>query len=258
MLNAQEKYLLKDKSGNEIPMETIVQKAQESPYVFFGELHDNAECHQLELLLLQELQKQYGSHLILGMEMFETDVQHIVDEYFSGLIKTKSFETESRVWSNYSSDYKPLLEFAKENNIKLIASNIPRRYANAVYHQGLDVLGKLPKSSLKWIAPLPLKIKPESKIYQEMRAMLPDHDSQNMIASQALKDATMANSILKNTKRNSIFLHINGAFHSKNKEGIIDYLVGIPLEKILCIQTIKAEDFKSEDLSSADYTFIVQ
>lgn len=248
--------ILKDKNGNNSSLENVVQAAEERPLVFFGELHDNEQAHKVQLKLLTLFHKVHPT-VVLGMEMFETDVQHIIDEYFADLISKKSFESEARVWSNYQNDYKPLVEFAKANKIKLIASNVPRRYANAVYKQGITVLDKFDSRVRSFMAKLPLKVDTTLTTYQDMREMLPGHDATNMIFSQALKDATMAEFILKNYQEGQVFLHINGAYHSKMKEGIISFFPNDFQQKVLTINTVKREEVTPELLATADFTLIV-
>jgi uncharacterized iron-regulated protein len=51
--------------------------------------------------------------LSLGMEMFESDVQGVIDEYLAGHIRERDFHTDARCWNNYATDYRPMLEFAR-------------------------------------------------------------------------------------------------------------------------------------------------
>src|SRR5450759_5518740 len=101
--------------GKKADFKDLVKDAKKADVVFFGELHDNPIAHWLELELTKSLFASKGKNLILAAEMFETDNQILIDEYFAGIIKETSFEAEFRKWSNYSTDYKPLLNFAKEN-----------------------------------------------------------------------------------------------------------------------------------------------
>src|SRR3954467_8455063 len=66
------------------------------------------------------------------MEMFERDVQIVLDEYLSDLITEQHFLASSRPWGNYKTDYRPLVELAKEKHLDVIAANAPRRYVNMV------------------------------------------------------------------------------------------------------------------------------
>jgi len=251
----QQLYKILDNNGKEVDISVIIDLAQERPLIFFGELHDQDFAHLAELDLLKGLYSTYQQRVILGMEMFEADVQPIVDEYFSGRINQKSFETESRVWANYKEDYKPLLEFAKEQKLNFVASNVPRRYANSVYHHGLAILDSLSTYAKQFIPELPIKIDTSIQIYKEMLDMVPDHSNSNMVYSQGLKDATMAHFILKARTNGQIFLHINGAYHSKNKQGILSFLNGYPIDKTITINSILKDVEPDEiDYSSSDFT----
>ena len=217
--------------------------------------------------------------------MFESDDQLKIDEYFSGAISQKSFEKEARLWNNYKTDYKPLLEFAKDSGLKFVATNIPRRYASLVSKKGFDGLKDLTAESKKYIAPLPIEVdldlpgykamdemfkshgpsgggmpamKPKTgdttkKMPEEMPHKMPvEQQKKNPMAekfkmAQASKDATMAHFILKNMSEDKKFLHYNGSYHSKDFEGIVWFIKKhAPNFKILTIANEAQDDL--EDL----------
>jgi uncharacterized iron-regulated protein len=66
----------------------------------------------------------------------------------------------------------------------------------------------------------------------------------------------MAHFILKNKNHDGIFLHLNGSYHSKNKQGILSFLKDYPLEKAITIQTVLKDKDQDIDFSSSDYTII--
>ncbi|MBE8713769.1 ChaN family lipoprotein [Sphingobacterium hungaricum] len=258
---AQEAYSIFDKDGNKKTFKDLVKSTDQKSHIFFGELHDNAVAHALQLQLTEQLFKQHQKNLLIGMEMFESDTQLIIDEYFSGRINQKSFESEARIWSNYATDYKPILEFAKANGLTLVATNIPRRYANAVYHQGIQILENVSDEGKKYFPKLPIAVDTTLSSYKEMKNMIPGHNGDNMVASQAVKDATMAERIYTYSQPNSIFLHLNGAYHTNKWEGIISYLKPkIADDKIFVITTVEQSDLEnlsSENKGLADYIICV-
>jgi uncharacterized iron-regulated protein len=136
----------------------------------------------------------------------------------------KTLKDEVKLWTNFSTDYKPLLDFAKTNKLKFIAANIPRRYANLVYSRGLASLDSLTADAKKWIAPLPIKYDSTLKCYKEIYENAGGHGGQNLPKSQAVKDATMGYFIFKNWAKGNIFIHYNGAYHSNNHQAIEWYL----------------------------------
>jgi uncharacterized iron-regulated protein len=244
--------------------EEIIRNISKTDFVFFGELHDNPIAHWLELEVTKSLFNSKAKNLSLAAEMFETDNQLLIDEYFAGIIKESSFESEVRKWTNYATDYKPLLNFAKENGLKFVASNIPRRYASVVAAGGFEALQKISSDGLKYIAPLPLEYDQELPCYKDMMNMgggSKEHASPNLPKAQAIKDATMANSILRNWKKGETIIHYNGSYHSDRYMGIIWYLKKYnPGVKVVTISTVIQDDINkmSEDYKgSADFIIVI-
>lgn len=254
-------YLIYNKNGNVVSYQSLKVQSASSDLIFFGELHNNAIAHWLQIELLQDLASDTARSTLVGMEMFEADQQLLIDEYFAGLISQSSFENEARLWNNYSTDYKPVLEFAKENDLKLVATNIPRRYASAVYGGGLEVLDELSEEAKQWMMPLPVEVDTDLPGYQNMLEMAQGHGGMNIVYAQAVKDATMAHFILTNLEENSRILHLNGSYHSNNYEGIVWYVKrDRPEVRVLTINTIVVDDVKSvdhEQLQAADLTVVV-
>ncbi len=235
---------------------------QDADIILFGELHNNPIAHWLQYELTKDLFAEKSKNLVLGAEMFESDNQLLIDEYFAGFITQEKFEDETRLWSNYSTDYKPLVEFAKENNLKFVATNIPRRYANTAYKQGIESLEKLSKEATKYIAPLPAKIDLSLNCYKQLVAGMSHMGAEagiNMANSQAIKDATMAHFILKNYKKGQTFIHYNGSYHSDNYESINWYLLDQkPKLKIVTITTVSQKNIeKLENTNIANFTICV-
>ena len=101
--------------------------------VLFGEQHNDALAHWLELQVAKDLLKlKKPGQLVLGMEMFERDVQPLVAQYAAGTLADTAFERQARPWPNYATDYRPLLQFARENHVPVIGTNAPRPFAQAV------------------------------------------------------------------------------------------------------------------------------
>jgi uncharacterized iron-regulated protein len=250
--------------GKKSNYEEIIKEISKADVVFFGELHDNPIAHWLELEITKSLFGAKGKNLILAAEMFETDNQILIDEYFSNIIKEASFESEARLWNNYGTDYKPLLNYAKENGLKFVASNIPRRYASVVASGGFEALQKVSPEGLKLIAPLPVEYDPELKCYKDMLSMNVGpvgHASPNLPKAQAIKDATMANSILKFWQKGETVIHYNGSYHSDRHQGILWYLNNYnPDVKAITITTILQDNItvmNDESKGVADFVIVV-
>lgn len=259
--DAYSPYTVFNKQGKAISYAKMMKTVSQKSYIFFGEYHNNAISHWLQLEMTEYLYQLYKSKLVLGGEMFEADNQFILDEYLKGFISGKNFQNEMRLWPNYNTDYKPIIEFAKKNKLKYIATNVPRRYANMVYKKGIESLNDLSNLAKSYIVPL-AKFKFDSTIncYKDMLNM--PHGGIKMAQAQAIKDATMAHFILKNSNPQTKFLHFNGAYHSDNFEGIIHYLKEtVELEKITNITTVsqdKIDQLESDYVGTADYIICVK
>lgn len=258
-------YLLFNHKGEKVNYEQVMKKSAENDVVFFGELHNNPISHWLQLKLTTDLFELRNGKLILGAEMFETDDQLVIDEYLSGKINVKNFEEEVKLWDNYNTDYKPLVEFAKTKKILFKATNIPRRYANLVFRTGLESLAELSEQAkAQFLPPLPIPLDVTLPTYKKMISMMGNHGgntSDNMVKAQAIKDATMGYSISTALKPNHLFIHFNGAYHSDEKEGILWYLNKYkPNLKILTISTVeqdKIDVLDPENFNKADFILVV-
>jgi uncharacterized iron-regulated protein len=253
--------------GRKADYKDILKEAEKADIIFFGESHDNPIAHWLELELTKELFAVKGKDLVLAAEMFETDNQILIDEYFAGIIKESSFESEVRLWKNYATDYKPLLNFAKEKGLKFVASNIPRRYASVVASGGFEALQKLSAEALKYIAPLPVEYDPELACYKDMLSMggaiggkMESKVNENLPKAQAIKDATMAKSITNNWQKGQTVIHYNGSYHSDRHMGIIWYLNKYnPSIKVATITTVSQDNIdKIEDNNKGQADFGVR
>lgn len=257
-----EAYKIFTREGKEVHFKKMMKSLTKAEIIFFGEMHNDPIGHWLELQVLKSLYTE-KENLVLGMEMFEADDQVVLDEYLKGLIQEKHLLAEAKVWDNYKTDYSPLIEFAKEKKIKVVASNIPRRYANMVYRHGLNVLDSLTEESKKWIAPLPVEVDLNLPGYKRLMSGMEGHEgssgNDNMAKSQAVKDATMAYFILKNRSDKNTILHINGAYHSQDGEGIIWYLKkSNPSLEIATIHMVQQKDISTlEDANKLKADFII-
>ena len=261
--NDKPAYQIFNSVGENIKYSKMLDVIQNADVIFFGELHNNPICHWLQIELTKELFESKNGNLVLGGEMFEADNQLILNEYIEGKISDKSFKKEARLWSNYKTDYAPLVEFAKENQLKFIATNIPRRYASVVYKKGFEGLEDLSAEAKSYIAPLPVEYDPELEGYQ---AMLEDmkmmaHVNENLPKSQAIKDATMAYSIAEAIENDKLFIHYNGTYHSNNHEGIIWYLEkykpGLNIVTIASVEQEEIENLGEENENLADYIVVI-
>ncbi|MCY7410784.1 MAG: ChaN family lipoprotein [Chitinophagales bacterium] len=288
-LSAQEKLsennyrIYSVKLDKEVLLNDIAEEMKIYDVLFFGEEHNDSVGHYLQLELLKRMYKSYGDKISLSMEMFETDCQLVLNEYLQGQIREKNFLKEARAWSNYR-DYKPMIEFAREKKMDVIAANAPARYVNLAARKSRNALLELSDFAKSFLPPLPydtaaggyyVKLKAVSHMppaalkdtTKEDTVKMPKVQTFQMpaygIHSQSLWDATMAYSIsqyLKKHKGKKI-MQVNGKFHSDEGFAIVTQLRKYsPKTKSLIISTASDDSFPNIEWSTykkfGDYIII--
>lgn len=252
------------KAAKEVTIADIVTDMKDADVLFFGEEHNDSVGHYLEKTIFEQLHKSYGEKTALSMEMFERDVQPVMNEYLKGFIREKSFVKDSRSWSNYR-DYKPMVEYAKTNKLDVVCANAASRYTNLAGRKGQKALAELPEVSKKNFAPLPYDTA-TGKYYEKLTGLVshspatPDTAKKappagmmpgfNLVVAQSLWDATMAYSIAEYVRKNKgkkVF-QVNGRFHSDEHFGIVPQLKKYsPKTKVLVISSGSDDSFANPD-----------
>lgn len=233
LLRGEEKtqYRIFTGAGEAATLEQVVEAARQAEVTFLGETHDDAIAHALQLEIYTQLQAR--GPVSLAMEMFERDVQTVVDEYLAGLITEEQFLAASRPWKNYKTDYRPLVEMAKARALPVVAANAPRRYVNRVSRMGAESLQVLGPEARALLAPLPYRAASAAYAERFFAVMKnvppppgPPRNPQWGLEAQSLWDATMAHSLAEARRRRPAqrIVHLNGSFHTEFREGIVTHL----------------------------------
>lgn len=256
-------FVIYNAKGKVVKYKELKSKSLAGNAVLFGEYHDNPIVHWLQFELTRDAYSQHGLNLMLGFEMFEQDQQHVLTRYLHGAIPEKSLKDSLRLWPNYDTDYAPLIEFAKTNNIPCIADNIQRKYASLMFKKGRSAFDTISPSILNQMADPYFNLDTSLSQYSALRKMASHMPAGGgfMLESQAFKDATMAKFILANMQATTFFMHYNGAYHSDFYQGIMWYLLQArPDLRITTISTVTQADINSlnnEHLGRADFIICV-
>lgn len=221
-------------TGQTVPFAQMADVAAKADVVFFGEQHDDEETHRAELALLAAVGER-RSKVVLSLEMFERDVQPVLDSYLAGRITEAEFREQSRPWPNYAADYRPMVELARVKGWPVIAANVPRRLASMVSRRGLASLDSLPAADRALVARDVAC--PKDQYYRNFVAVMGgghgvaggsmDAMTDLFYQAQCIKDETMAESIVAARKAagDAIVVHVTGAFHSDQALGTVSRVV---------------------------------
>ncbi len=247
------------KLAKEVSINDIVEDLKYYDVLFYGEEHNDSVTHFLEHKILESLFAKYSNTVTLSMEMFERDVQPIMNEYLTSDVREKNFKKDARVWSNYK-DYRPMVEFSKLNKLDVICANAAGRYSNLAGRKGQKGLMELPQESKKYFAPLPYDT--ASGKYHEKLVGLFDQGSSkkkkqpsmgesfSLVMAQSLWDATMAYSIHEYFEKNSSkkVFQVNGRFHSDEHFAVVTQLKKYnPKLRVLVISSGSDDSFPNID-----------
>lgn len=216
------------KLKKEISLQELVGSIDQVQVLFFGEEHNDSIAHVLQDSVYALMLSKYG-RVALSMEMFERDVQHVVDEYLQGMITESVFTKDARAWPNYAKDYRRMIERAKIIQMPVLAANPPRRYVNLVSRRGVASLDSLSKQAKQYIAPLPIDtIQPA--YFEKFVEIMGGHAqlrNRNIFYAQSVWDAGMSFTIhqfMKKHKKGWKVLHLNGRFHTDYQLGTFEQL----------------------------------
>jgi len=287
--NSTRAFALYDtKTGKEISFEDIskIESRKNTSLFFFGEFHDDKLIHQLKNNFLTLLMTENNNKVAVSMEMFERDVQPIMDSYLSGDITQDEFLKKSRPWGvDYPEFYGPLVETAKNNNSAVICANIPRNYASIYAKEGMTGINKLPANERIFISKK-LDIVEDTyrdNFFESMitnlgidteKEITPNQENslQLYYGAQCLKDETMAESIYNFFKQKKSkyqgykVVHFNGDFHSRDDLGTVQKFQDLDKDKEFNISVITPvyvdkgtkPDFLDEYKGSADYVLVLE
>ena len=201
--------------------ETMLADLARADAVFLGEQHDDPNTHRLELAVLEGLARR-GVQVIVSLEMFERDAQPALDRYLARAIGEPEFLKDARPWPRYATDYRPLVEFARARQLRVLASNVPRRIASEVAKQGLAAVAAL--GGDRPLAAKDLTCPASGSYFDRFAAAMGTHQGStpNFYFAQCVKDETMGEAVadaFAHTTGRVTIVHVNGAFHSDFGEG---------------------------------------
>jgi len=274
-----ESRVFDSRAGRYVDFATLANAAAKADVVFFGEQHDDPATHRAELAFLAAVGAK-RSNVVLSLEMFERDVQSVLDAYRAGQIPESVFVATSRPWTRYTTDYRALVELARAHGWPVIAANVPRRIASAVGRLGMSALDSLSPGD-RAMAARDLSC-PRDTYYQQFIESMKGHsagggpasqsDSSAALAmanrfyeAQCVKDETMGESIAAAHARagaGAITMHFNGSFHTDMGLGTAARARRrMPRAKTLVVTAVAVDDVSRADAATfagrADYVIFV-
>lgn len=181
----------------------ILRLLASAKVVYLGETHDSLKDHQAQLKIIRELHRQ-NRKVAIALEMFQRPFQGAIDQYLAGNITEAQLVEQTEYhqrWGFPWEYYAPILRFAKENQLPILALNAPAEVTRKVAREGLE---SLTTEERKHIPPAS-EIRTDNAEYRQMLlAIYQQHASGGLGSSagfdrfflaQNLWDETMAETI---------------------------------------------------------------
>ncbi|GHA23800.1 ChaN family lipoprotein [Oceanisphaera arctica] len=207
-------YQLHSPTGQPLSLSRAARQLDSADVIMVGELHGHPGIHRFQAELLARLLSQ-PRPLALAMEQFSRDHQATLNAYLAGKLGEDAFIEQSNAWPGYRSDYRPLVELARQAQIPVLAANAPRHLVRCIARKGPTYLDQLPADQRAWVAE---QLTLSDDAYKA-RFMANRHHGQAptefQFAAQTSWDDTMAESIdryLQSHPRHRVLLTV-GRFH---------------------------------------------
>ncbi|HEY8569246.1 ChaN family lipoprotein [Microbulbifer sp.] len=248
-------YQLLNHRGRAQTLLQMVSELEKEDVVFIGEYHGNQASHLLEMQVLAALHRRNlaaNRQTVLSLEMFNRDQQAILNDYIAGTIGEKYLIDEAPAWKNYQGSYRPLVEYAKQNGIPVIAANAAGDIVRCIGRQAEGYVEKLDQTEKMYIARQPFAEIPgySEKFYGLMggTAENPSQHQRQAYLGQITRDNTMAESIAEALMQSpgAQVVHINGSFHSEDHLGTVAALKRLgPGLNVSVITPIHLDEFSA-------------
>lgn len=263
--------LFGSEEGRPLPLATLASLLRDADVVFIGEIHGHNGAHLFQSRLQLALHG-LRPRQVLSMEQFSVDHQDSLNAYLSGEIGEAELIEQADAWPNYRASYRPLVEFARRNDLPVIAANAPPDIARCVAREGAAYLEKLDAGRRKLVPEEPFYSKEgyREKFAATMESgghgAMDGETTRRLFKAQLLRDNTMAHSIQRAhlDHPGHQIIHVNGRFHSEEGLGAPAALAHRnPDLKIRIVTPVIADDPEkpapsAADLAQGDFVYLLQ
>lgn len=250
-------HLVSTADDTTVTVEQAADALCQADVIALGELHQTPPVHALHKDLVEALYRRRGADLVIAMEMFDRDVQSMLLRYISGDADEYQLRTEAKPWPDYVRDYRPLVQFARENGIVVLGANAPADLAARVRKEGLAAVQGAP------FLPRSVSV-PEDDGYEAFRQMMAGHPGvgpetiHRYYEAQCLRDDSMAEVVVdwlqqkRAAGRRPLVVLVCGHGHSDHRRGAVARMVGrMPT---LDVRVLSAEESDEVGLGRGYYS----
>ncbi len=214
--------ILSGKTGKPVPFRELLADLERVQIVYVGEQHTHSEHHKIQLQIIEAFHAD-DPDLSVGMEMFDTTYQPVLDEWSAGRLDEETFLKRVHWYANWKFDfdlYRDILTFVKDHRIRLVGLNIPFHLPAKIAIGGIDSLSEDDRKHL------PEQIDTENADHRayvksifEMHHIKGRDDFETFYTAQCVWEDTMAEAIARHYNGSKMVV-LAGNGHIYRKFGI--------------------------------------
>jgi uncharacterized iron-regulated protein len=228
-----------------VEAEAMLARAATARYVILGETHDNPEHHRLQRDALEALAAR-GAPRALAMEQFDSEHQKALDAAQArgadaeALADAGHFDREGWGWAMY----RPLVEFARQQNWPLLAGNLSRAEARGI-------VAEPSRSGLPPAEPRIRQVLEADMVHGHCGSRPDARRLAAMVEAQRARDARLAQALA--TRSPGVLITGNG--HARRDAGVPLYL---PRTDLVSIAILEVEAGKSapQDYAAESFDYL--
>ena len=217
--------IISTKTGKPISFEELIAELIESRVIYVGEQHTDQTHHDIQLKIIEAVFAK-TPNMAVGMEMFDRSYQSVLDQWSEGLLDEKTFLRKTHWYANWRYDYalyRNILNFIKDNRIRLVALNIPNCIPPKIREGGVDSLSAEDKKYL------PKQIDTSNSAHREYLLKTFKAHQKFFKGSVEFEDYYMAQCVWEDAMAEAIAENLNGdVMVVLAGNGHIQYKYGIP------------------------------
>jgi uncharacterized iron-regulated protein len=132
---------------------SLVPELADKRAIFVGEQHDRYDHSLVQLEFLRRLHAN-NPNIAIGMEAFQQPFQPVLDDYLAGRISEAQMLRRTEYYQRWGVDYRlvaPILDYARDNGLEVVALNVPRELTRKVASTGIanlppELKGQIPEA----------------------------------------------------------------------------------------------------------------
>ncbi|MCB1790785.1 MAG: ChaN family lipoprotein [Gammaproteobacteria bacterium] len=118
----------------------LMTKLRSERLVYVGETHTAVADHRIQLDVLRAMASR-PEGLALGVEWFQARFQPVLDDYIAGRIDEAEMLLRTEYYDRWRFDYRlyrPIVRFAREKGIPIIALNASKELTSSISKEGIN------------------------------------------------------------------------------------------------------------------------